>query len=211
MNPNKETIETWNKVALIYQEKFMNFDLYNPSYDLFCNLLKNNEAEILEMGCGPGNITRYLLNKNPRLKILGTDVASNMIDLAKENNPGANFLLMDARKASDLKTKFHAIISGFCLPYLSTGEVLKLISDCRKLLFNNGILYLSYVEGDPANSGFKTGSSGDRVYFYYHNLETIKQHLCANGFILLQHLELKYKSNETIETHSVVIARSKGK
>lgn len=32
-NHYKETFEIWNKVASLYQEKFMNLDLYNDSYD----------------------------------------------------------------------------------------------------------------------------------------------------------------------------------
>ena len=86
MNSYKETSETWNKVAKIYESSFMDVDLYNESYDYYCNLIPKKEGKILEIGCGPGNITKYFLKHNPKLQITGIDIAPNMILLAK-NQP----------------------------------------------------------------------------------------------------------------------------
>ena len=33
-NRYTETFETWNKVAALYQDKFMDLDLYNDTYEL---------------------------------------------------------------------------------------------------------------------------------------------------------------------------------
>jgi tRNA G46 methylase TrmB len=54
---------------------FMNLDLYNDSYDAFCSLLSQEKPPILEIGCGPGNITKYLLSKIPSAHWLGIDIA----------------------------------------------------------------------------------------------------------------------------------------
>ena len=79
MKRNKETFETWNKIALLYQNKFMDFELYNETYDFICNSIIKEKAKILEIGCGPGNITKYLLSKRPDFNIYGIDIAPNMI------------------------------------------------------------------------------------------------------------------------------------
>lgn len=68
MNTSKSTIETWDKLASQYQDKFMNLDLYNDTYDLFCSRIVKKEASVLELGCGPGNITKYMLSKRPDFK-----------------------------------------------------------------------------------------------------------------------------------------------
>lgn len=107
------TFQTWNKIADLYQEKFMDLDLYNDSYDLFCKQIKVHQAHILEIGCGPGNITKYLLEKRPDFQLLGTDIAPNMIVLAKKNNPTAEFQVMDARHIHQLSQKYDGIICGF--------------------------------------------------------------------------------------------------
>ena len=54
----KENHETWNKIAQEYEDKFLGIDLYNDSYDGFCTLIQKENASILEIGCGPGNITQ---------------------------------------------------------------------------------------------------------------------------------------------------------
>ena len=168
MDTYSETFETWNKVALLYQSKFMNLDVYNKTYDAFCKALCKSNAQLLEIGCGPGNITKYLLEQGPDFSILGIDIAPNMVALAIENNPVATFKVMDYREIHQLDSKYDGIVGGFCLPYLSETDATKLITDCSNLLTQNGVLYLSFVEGDSTKSGYQTGSSGDRTYFYYH-------------------------------------------
>ena len=59
---NHDSIALWDKIAKWYEDIFMHFDLYNNSYNHLCRLLPQPKAEILEIGCGPGNISRYLLN-----------------------------------------------------------------------------------------------------------------------------------------------------
>ncbi len=108
-----------------------------------------------------------------------------MIELAKRNNPKANFAVMDSREISKFKIKYDGIICGFCLPYLSDTDSEKLIFDANNLLNERGFIYISFVEGDPNKSDFQVGSSGDRVYFYYHNLDQIKAQLISNSFEVL--------------------------
>ncbi len=121
-NRYKETFKTWNKVASLYQDKFMDLALYNDSYDFVCSSLNKSNLKVLEIGCGPGNITKYILSKRPDLDIFGIDIAPNMIELAKRNNPKASFAVMDSREISKIETKYDGIICGFCLLYLSQTD-----------------------------------------------------------------------------------------
>lgn len=210
MNRYKETFETWNKVALLYQDKFMDLDLYNETYDFVCNSIIKKKAKILDIGCGPGNITKYLLAKRPDFDIYGIDIAPNMIELAKKNNPTANFSIMDCRKISTLTTKFDGIICGFCLPYLSQTESAKLVADCNNLLNENGLIYVSFVEGDPNKSGFQVSSTGDRTYFNYHNIDTLKTLFIDSEFEEIKISKVAYKKSATqIEIHTILTAKKK--
>lgn len=200
----KETFDTWDKMADLYQQKFMHMDIYNETYDSFLELLQRDDSSVLELGCGPGNITRYLLNQKPKLKILGTDISANMIELAKKNNPEAEFEVMDTRDIDKIHQSFDGIVVGFCLPYLSASDTEKLISDCHQLLNNNGALYISFVAGPYTDSGYKTNSYGNRVYFHYHEKKTLKELLISNGFDTAQEMEVPYHNNEV---HSVFITK----
>ena len=209
-NHYKETFETWNKVASLYQDKFMNLDLYNDSYDTICNSLSKPNSTILEIGCGPGNITKYLLSKRTDFNIFGIDISPNMIELAKANNPTASFQVMDIRQIDQIESKFDGIVCGFCLPYLSETDCQKLIVDSYNLLDNDGMLYISFVEGDPTDSGFQTSSSGDRAYFYYHSLEKLNSLLIENHFQEIQIQKVEYKrSEDQSEVHTIITAKRK--
>jgi 2-polyprenyl-3-methyl-5-hydroxy-6-metoxy-1,4-benzoquinol methylase len=210
MDRYKETAETWNKLALLYQDKFMDLDLYDDTYNFICNTIIKDKAKLLEIGCGPGNITKYLLSNRPDFDILGIDVASNMIELAKNNNPTARFDIMDGRQISTLKTKYDGIVCGFCLPYLSQNDCERLIFDCYNLLNEDGLIYLSFVEGDPNKSSFQVGSSGDKIYFYFHTLDHLKQQLTNNHFNELKIFKVEYKKTETEkDVHTILTAKKK--
>ena len=210
MDRYKETFETWNKVASQYQAKFMDLDLYNDTYDFICNSITKDNAKVLEIGCGPGNITKYLLSKRPDFDIYGIDIAPNMIELAKKNNPLASFAIMDSRQIDELKTKFDGIVCGFCLPYLSQTDSQKLITDCYNLLNENGLIYISFVEGDQIKSDFQVNNSGDRSYFYFYNLDDLKSKLIESKFDELTTFKVEYKKSENeIDIHTILTAKKK--
>ncbi len=44
--------DLFNHFAQQYENKFMDFDLYHDTFNLFCNLIEQKNASILEIGCG---------------------------------------------------------------------------------------------------------------------------------------------------------------
>ena len=207
MDKNKIAVDVFNKLAKTYQDKFMNVDLYKDSFDFFCQNIKNKNGDILELACGPGNITKHLLDKNPTLKILGIDLAPNMIELAKVNNPTAEFQVMDCRNIETLNKKFDAIMCGFCLPYLSKKETSKLFFDASLLLKSGGLFYLSTMEDDYSKSTFKKGSSGDEIFMHYYSFDFLKEELNKNHFQILHFEQKKYIHNEEKTTDLIIIAQ----
>lgn len=187
MDHYPHTIQTWNKLASLYEEKFMDVDLYNDTYDLFCDLLTQDHPTIFEIGCGPGNITRYLHRKKPGAVIEATDVAPAMVELAQQNVPSAYCHVMDCRDIGTLSSKYNGIICGFCLPYLVKEDALKLVTDGCSLLHPGGIFYISAIEGPYESSKFETSSNGEHTMFiYYHQEDYLREALEDNGCEVVQ-------------------------
>jgi ubiquinone/menaquinone biosynthesis C-methylase UbiE len=205
MDKTKLAIDVFNKNAKAYQDKFMDVELYNSSIDLFCKSIKNENANILDIACGPGNITHYLLQKCPNFTILGIDLSENMLALAKNNCPNATFQLMDCRDIGAINQKFDAIFCGFCLPYLSKKEAIKLIKDASKLLNPNGVFYLSTMEKGDNISGFKTSNSGDTLFMYYHQADYLIDALYENNFKLIDVIRQDYPTKEGVKTTDLLI------
>lgn len=209
MDIRKQTIDTYDLLAKAYQDKFMEFDLYNDTYDQFCGLIKLNDATVFEIGCGPGNITKYLLAKRPDLKIDAIDAAPNMIALAKKNNPLADFEVMDCREIGKLSRNYDAIICGFCMPYLSKDESCRLIADAGALLKENGVFYLSVIEDAYEKSGLETSSDGKHsMYVYRHQADYLLESITQSQMKSKAVIRKKYhKLNGQSETHLVIIAQ----
>ena len=186
MDKNQVAVEVFNKMAHVYQSKFMDVNLYEDTFDFFCNAIEKENAEVLELACGPGNITKYLLNKRPDFKILGTDLSVNMIELAKANNPSAQFKIMDGRDIATISKKHDAIMCGFFLPYLSKEETIKLIHDTSNIVNSKGLFYISTMEDDYNKSAFKKGSGGDEIFMHYHQADYLIQALTENQFKILK-------------------------
>jgi len=189
MNKTETAVNIFNRLANLYQEKYMNVDLYGESLDLFCEHVKK-QGDVLELACGPGNVTKYILNKRPDLKILGTDLSENMLGLARENNPTDVFTKMDCRDVSKLTKTYDAIVGAFALPYLSKEESFDLIKDASTRLNTNGLLYLSTMEDDYSKSELVSSSQGDQMFIHYHETDYLKKALENNGFEII-HLSRK--------------------
>jgi cyclopropane fatty-acyl-phospholipid synthase-like methyltransferase len=206
MDKYEITFKTWNKVADMYQEKFMDLDLYDDTYDLFLEHLVT-DARILEVACGPGNITKYLLSKRPDLNILATDISPNMLELAQKNCPSAEFQILDCRQIIELNQKFDAVLNGFSFPYLSKEDCANFMKDAYDLLNPNGLIYVSAIEGDYSKSGFEAGKTGDQCYVYYHEKETLMLQMAENNFEIVREFEKTYPKGDDTDTHLIIIGR----
>lgn len=177
-----ETIQTWDKLADVYWDKFSTIQLYDATYDSFLSTIPKEGSKVLDLCCGPGNIAHYIYAKRKDIVITGVDGSKNMIKKAKEMVPGLSGKVLELSNISILNEVYDGIICGFGLPYLSESEVKKCIEDCYRLLEKKGILYFSFVEGNPALSGFVSGPTGDRSVFYYYKTEDIVSWLIQRGF-----------------------------
>jgi 2-polyprenyl-3-methyl-5-hydroxy-6-metoxy-1,4-benzoquinol methylase len=208
MDKNNIAVAVFDRLAKLYQDKFMDVSLYNESFKFFCNNIKQN-AEILELACGPGNITKHLLSLRPDLKITGTDLSPNMIALAAKNNPPATFKIMDCREIEKSGKTYDAVICGFCLPYLSKEETTKLISDAAEAIRTAGLIYISTMEDDYSNSGFRKGSGGDEIFMHFYQENDLVSVLEENKFAVTYLDRKNYRGDDGRETTDLIIIAQK--
>ena len=210
MDHYKNTFQIWNQLASKYEDKFMDLDLYNDTYDFFCEQIKKSNATIFEIGCGPGNITKYLLSKRPDFKITATDVAPNMVESAQRNNPSAICKVMDCREMDTVTEKFDGVVCGFCMPYLSKEDCQKLIADSARVLNDSGVIYFSAIEGDYEKSNYETSSDGQNTMFVYlHQEDYLRGFLLQNGFEIIAIERKTYPKNDQVGIHLILIAKKK--
>ncbi|MFM9986735.1 MAG: class I SAM-dependent methyltransferase [Flavobacteriales bacterium] len=211
MDPYQTTFETWDKLAELYYEKFSAIRIYDETYNLFCSLIPKEQSSVLEIGCGPGNVTRYLMDHRPDLKITGLDVAPTMIDYARKMVPEAQFDVLDIRDLHLMNGKFDGIFNGFCLPYQSKKDLQKFLLDSASLLNQNGIVYLSCIEGDYEQSGMETGSKPEyRMQVFYYSESALRKALSETGFETISVSRIAYPSaDDSKQVHLIIQATKK--
>jgi ubiquinone/menaquinone biosynthesis C-methylase UbiE len=182
MNTPDNISQLFDKYAEVYQEKYMDPGPSGPFLTAFAEALPPN-ARVLDIACGPGNTSLFLLKTRPDLQILGIDIAPRMVELARVNVPQASFQVMDVRGLVRLEPSFAGVICSFGLPYLSPEEATGMIRQIARLLSPGGRCYLSTMEGTTEQSGWQGPSDGgsDRLYMHYHEGKTLSKELEQAG------------------------------
>lgn len=108
-----------------------------PCLDLISRL-GGNFKRILDLGCGPGNSTENLCNKYSDAAIIGFDTDENMLNRARNDHPGLEFVHGYAPKDFDkLNGKFDLIFSNACIHWINNQE--RLIDGVCELLNDDGV------------------------------------------------------------------------
>lgn len=201
MDKTERTIETYNKHVASYENKFMDFDSYKKRIQAFGEILEPGTS-ILDIGCGPGNVEKLLIESGKEFEILGIDLSNEMINRARANviSPSVNFKVADVRKMDLEKSSFDAVIASFCLPHLINEEAEKLIEDIGSVLRDSGLLYLSCMQGNK--SGFETTSfsSNDLIFFNYYSEEFIRRIFFKSGLEITDLQRDVYLENDGSKT-----------
>jgi ubiquinone/menaquinone biosynthesis C-methylase UbiE len=198
MDPTDTSVESFDRFAKDYEDTFMDYGPYLQTYAAFCAHLKPHHNRLLDIACGPGNISYYLSQRHPELtlQITGVDLSEQMLALARHNLPTGSFHRLDTRNIASLTGPFDVIVCGFGLPYLSRSEVESFFMNIRQLISPQGLIYLSTMAGDDSQSGWKTTRAGGRYYVHYHSEAFLQSQLLKQGFILKETLKKPFEHGD---------------
>ena len=177
MNHLDNTRFIFDKYARAYKEKYLDQENYAPMLLEFLKEVPEG-GKVLDLGCGPGNISRFLLDHRNDLQITGIDIAPAMIEEARKLNPEATFYKGNVLEFSFKEDeKFDGVVSGFVLPYLDTGQVRLHLKQIAAMLKPEGVGYLSFLHGDENDSGFAVSKNtdGESLYMHYHSVDLVER------------------------------------
>ena len=73
---------------------------------------------VVDLGCGPGNLTALLAQRWPGAKVAGIDSSSDMIDKARASVPGISFEVGDLRAWLDHGTRVDVLVCNATLQWV---------------------------------------------------------------------------------------------
>lgn len=133
---------------IIYDEMYQTFIDYKDEFEFYSSVLKNYcKDEVLEIGCGTGNLANYFIKNN--FKYIGLDYSDDMVQLCKSKNPSNKFLLGDMTHFNLQSTVNSILITGRTSSYLLTN---KDVNNALKSIHNNlntgGILCFDFIDAN---------------------------------------------------------------
>ena len=102
-------------------------------------------ARVLELGCGPGVVTRLLVE---RYEVTALDVSSVQADLARCAAPAASVEVADALDATYETGSFDAVLAFYVLNHIRREQLGELLDGVSLWLRPGGIFLASFGVGD---------------------------------------------------------------
>lgn len=158
----KNSIKYWNNIHKKYNRNQIKFDKWLNDFD---EIISNCKRPILDLGCGSGNNTLYLVNKNK--KVIAADLSSNAILNIIKNFPEIYdtkcFNMLDEFPFKD--NCFELVIADLSLHYFRKNDTEKIIEELKRIIYKNGYLIIRVNSINDINHGAGSGLEVEKHLF----------------------------------------------
>ncbi len=175
---------TYNKIADDWFRDHNEDTWWREGTDKFTSILPKG-ATVLDVGCGAGIKSKYLSDNG--LKVTGMDFSEKMIEIAKREVSGVDFIVYDIYEMDSYDNKFDAVFAQAVLLHVPKEKIIEVLEKFKNKLKPGGILYLAVKEvksGGTDNEILKENDYGYEYerFFSYFTLPEIKE--CINKLSL---------------------------
>ena len=89
-----------------------------PFVELVFRIRAEAPSDVVDLGCGPGNLTRLLADRWPDADVRGVDSSAQMIEAARRDVPGLQFEVADLHAWIDRGEDVDVLVSNATLQWL---------------------------------------------------------------------------------------------
>lgn len=177
----KKTVETYNKFAKIYADRYHS-KVLQYQLNIFVSMLSGKK--ILDVGCGSGRDVAYFLEEG--LEPLGIDISDGLLEEAKKRVPKGNFMKMDMLSLKFDKESFDGIVALDSFLHIPKAEGKKVLANFFKILKPNGPLYLCVKEGEGESFIERKEHDNNQRFFAFYKQVELEELLKSIGFKIVE-------------------------
>lgn len=155
--------ETYNKIAEDWSKDHKLDDWWIVMIDKFASFLKPG-AKILDVGCGSGDKSDYLIKKG--FNLTGIDFSEKMIEIAKRDVPEGIFFVMDMLGSEEVEGSFDAIFMQASLLHIPKKDAQSVVSKFVHKLNKGGVFLVAVKETKPNRPEEEIKTEDDYGYKY---------------------------------------------
>ena len=195
------------KILQYYERMFENVEKENIKIDdwldKFSDIIDNCQTPILDLGCGYGNDTLYLMNKGK--KVISCDQSTNVIKNIKKNIPNVYdtkcFNMLDGMPFED--NSFQIIIADLCLHYFREKDVFNILNEIQRILIPGGYLIFRVNSINDVNHGSGQGSEIE-PHLYLTNDRGLKRFFNEDDIrYFFKNFEIEYLKEEIMTRYKL--------
>ncbi len=155
----KNSYEYWNnKFNIRTRDEIITDDWL----DMFSKEINSCTTPIIDLGCGGGNNTLYLINKGK--KVIPCDLTDAAIKQVKMNFPeiirAEQFDMLDGMPFPDGFTDI--VVADLCLHYFTTEATFVILNEIKRILKPGGLLFARVNSVNDVNHGAGKGFQKER-------------------------------------------------
>lgn len=191
--PTMDLKSTYNKIARDWVRDHHQDSWWVSGTDTYLSFLPPN-ASLLDIGCGAGEKSKYLLGKG--YKVTGIDFSEEMLAIAREQVPTGKFIVGDIMQSLDLHESFDGIFAQAVLLHIPKDAIIEVLKNIIAPLTPGGYFYAAVKEtrqGGPDEAILKENDYGYEYerFFSYFTVSELKGYLQDIG------MEMVYDSVTT--------------
>src|ERR1044072_5555954 len=145
----QDTQTSYDRVAAEYAEKFKD-EMDDKHFDRDCLDRLTSEVRdlgpICDMGCGPGQIARYLHRQG--VDTLGVDLSLRMVAEAQRLNPEIPFHQGDMLSLPDADHSWGGIAAFYCIIHIPREQIVEALRELKRVLKPGGVLLVTFHIGE---------------------------------------------------------------
>lgn len=141
-----------------------------PAYDLWLDeykdiLEQNKKNTILDLGCGIGADTLYLLERG--YDVLSCDFSNEALKSIRDNIPNSKTLYLDMMKDFPIEdNSYSLIIADLSLHYFDNATTIHIMNEIKRILKQDGTLLARVASVNDFNFGAGVGQELEKNYYF---------------------------------------------
>ena len=182
----------WNEVHKQYSSDKITYDNYLDDYK---DILNSCKTKVLDLGCGAGNNSLYLLKHG--FKVVGVDYSDVALKIVNDKLKDVETILTDISNPLPFEdNSFDLVIADLSLHYFNKETTKQIMKEIKRILTENGYLIARVNSIDDLNYGAMQGKKIEDNYYYVngYNKRFFSKEDCLYYFSIIGEVKVKEAS-----------------
>lgn len=163
--------------ATFAPDSFTFAHIERPAWDRYLTDELKPDTKVLDIGSGSGRMARYFVSKGVKPQnITGVEISGNLVEIAKQQVPGVNFVCGDARGQIGIADgSLDLVTSHMVLEFLDPKGLREVLASVARLL-SHGRLAPAAGSGSLESSRIRSDSQARSGSIHHQGLAVSHNH-----------------------------------